>query len=345
MDKRLFGKTPGGEEVWLYTLSNKNGMKAEIINYGGIVVSLYVPDRDGKLDDVVLGFDNLESYIKQSPFFGALVGRHANRIENACFELNGKKYNLLKNNGNNHLHGGAKGFDKVVWTVIDQGADTLKLFYRSADGEEGYPGNLDVTVTYTITDDNGLSIDYYAVSDADTVVNLTNHSYFNLSGHGNGDITEHRLKINADKFTVNNEECIPTGEIINVSGTPMDFREHKSIMPGLISGDRHIQCGGGYDHNFVLNVGGNKPEYAAELVDPASGRVMEVYTTKPGLQFYSGNKIKDGLIGKNGLRYGKWSGLCLETQFFPNAMKHKHFPSPILRAGEVYHQATIYKFT
>ncbi len=344
MEKRIFGKIPGEGEAWLYTLRNKNGMKAEITNYGGIVVSLYVPDSNGKLDDVVLGFDSLESYIGSSPYFGAIVGRHANRIENARFELNGKEYNLLKNNGNNHLHGGAKGFDKVFWTVVDQGADMLKLFYRSADGEEGYPGNLDVTVTYKITDDNGLSIDYHAVSDADTVVNLTNHSYFNLSGHGNGDITNHRIKINADKFTVNNEECIPTGEILSVSGTPMDFTEFKAFMPGLISGDSHIRCGRGYDHNFVLNVGGSKPEYAAELFDPASGRAMEVFTTKPGLQLYTGNKIKDGLPGKGGAQYGKWSGLCLETQFFPNAMKHKHFPSPILKAGREYHHTTIYKF-
>lgn len=344
MENRLFGKTPGGEEAWLYTLKNKNGMKAEITNYGGIVVSLHVPDKNGKLDDVVLGFDNLEGYIEKNPFFGALVGRHANRIEGARFELNGKEYNLLKNDGNNHLHGGARGFDKVLWTVIEQGPDMLKLFYRSADGEEGYPGNLDVTVTYSITDDNGLNIDYHAVSDADTVVNLTNHSYFNLSGHGNGDITNHRLKINADKFTENNEECIPTGEILSVSGTALDFTESKPVKPGLISDDRHIRCGHGYDHNFVLNVGGKEPEFAAEVFDPASGRTMEVYTTKPGVQLYTGNFLADGLIGKGGARYGKWSGLCLETQYFPNAMKHKHFPSPILKAGSIYHHITIYKF-
>ena len=343
MTKKLFGKTPEGVEVYLYTIENGNGMKAEIINYGGTVVSLYVPDRDGRLTDVVLGCDNLENY-NNSPYFGAIIGRHANRIENAVFELNGREYRLAKNDGNNHLHGGIKGFDKVVWDVTGHSGNTLKLHYLSRDGEEGYPGNLDVTVTYTITDDNGLHIDYKAQEDADTMVNLTNHSYFNLSGHSAGDILKHQLKINADKFTVNNEECIPTGEIISVEGTPLDFRDFKPVEPGLMSDNIHIKCGNGYDHNFVLNISGEEPGFAAELFDPASQRRMKVYTTKPGVQFYSGNYLTDQIIGKGGVRYNKWSGLCLETQFFPNAMKHKHFPSPVLKAGELYHHVTIYKF-
>lgn len=343
MLKKLFGKTQEGVEVYLFTIENSNGMKAEIINYGGIIVSLLVPDKDGKLTDVVLGCDNLEDYYN-CPFFGAIVGRHANRIENAVFELNGREYRLAKNDGNNHLHGGIKGFDKVVWDVVEHSNSSLKLHYLSADGEEGYPGNLNVTVTYTITDDNGILIDYNATTDIDTVVNLTNHSYFNLSGHDSGNILKHELKINADKFTVNNAECIPTGEIISVEGTPMDLRDFRPIEPGLKSDNIHIQCGDGYDHNFVLNVSGKEPEFAAELYDPLSGRKMKVYTTKPGVQLYTGNKLSDQIIGKGGIRYSKWGGLCLETQFFPNAMRHKHFPSPVLKAGDTYHHITIYKF-
>lgn len=343
MLKKLFGKTQEGVEVYLFTIENSNGMKAEIINYGGIIVSLLVPDKDGKLTDVVLGCDNLEDYYN-CPFFGAIVGRHANRIENAVFELNGREYRLAKNDGNNHLHGGIKGFDKVVWDVVEHSNSSLKLHYLSADGEEGYPGNLNVTVTYTITDDNGILIDYNATTDIDTVVNLTNHSYFNLSGHDSGNILKHELKINADKFTVNNAECIPTGEIISVEGTPMDLRDFRPIEPGLKSDNIHIQCGDGYDHNFVLNVSGKEPEFAAELYDPLSGRKMKVYTTKPGVQLYTGNKLSDQIIGKGGIRYRKWGGLCLETQFFPNAMRHKHFPSPVLKAGDTYHHITIYKF-
>ena len=343
MNKRLFGKTREGVEVYLFTIENSNRMKAEITNYGGIIVSLHVPDINGKTEDVVLGCDNLDNYGK-SPYFGAIVGRHANRIENAVFELNGKEYRLAKNDGNNHLHGGIKGFDKVVWDIVEHSDNTLKLHYLSADGEEGYPGNLDITVTYTITDDNGLLIDYKAKADADTLVNLTNHSYFNLSGHGSGNILNHQLKVNADKFTVNNAECIPTGEIISVDGTPLDFRNFRPIESGIKSDSIHIKNFEGYDHNFVLNVSGKEPEFAAELFDPESGRRMKVYTTKPGVQLYTGNKLSDQVTGKGGIRYNKWGGLCLETQFFPNAIKHKHFPSPVLKAGELYHHITIYKF-
>lgn len=345
---KLYGKTSDGKEIYLYRLSNSNGMTAEIINYGGIVVSLCVPDRDGKIDDVVLGYEKLEDYENDKFYFGAIIGRHANRIEDSVFEINGREYRLNANEGRNHLHGGLKGFDKVVWDaeiIKNNEGECLQLSYTSADGEENYPGNLQTRVTYTLTSDNALKIDYFAVSDKDTVVNLTNHSYFNLSGHDKGDITEHKIMINADKFTPINKECLPTGEIREVKGTPMDFTVMASIKPGLSSGYEQIVLGNGYDHNYVLNVSGKGIEKAAELYDDKSGRLMEVYTTKPGLQFYSGNFIEDGLKGKGGARYVKRSGLCLETQYFPNAMKHKHFPSPVLRAGQEYRHTTVYKFS
>jgi len=349
VSSNLYGNTSEGKEVHIFNISNSNGMTVEIINYGGIVVSLNVPGREGKFDDVVLGYDKLEDYEnKNNAYFGAIIGRHANRIEDSVFELNGKEYRLNANEGRNHLHGGLKGFDKVVWNaeiIKNSDGECLQLSYTSADGEENYPGNLDTKVTYTLTDDNALKIDYFAVSDKDTVVNLTNHSYFNLSGHDKGDITEHKVMINADKFTVINEECLPTGEIREVEGTPMDFTVLTPIKPGLASGYEQIIFGKGYDHNFVLNVSGKSIEKAAEVFDDKSGRLMEVYTTKPGIQFYSGNFLEDGIQGKAGARYGKRSGLCLETQYFPNAMKHKHFPSPILRAGQEYRHTTIYKFS
>lgn len=345
--KRSYGKTKEGIEVYLFSLSNSNGIKVDITNYGGIIVSIFVPNRNGVFDDIVLGYDQLDEYLKKSPYFGALIGRCANRIENSEFGLNGKKYDLYRNDGSNHLHGGLKGFDKAVWeteVVERDGSESLQLTYRSMDGEEGYPGNLDVTVVYTLTYDNALKIDYFAVSDKDTVVNLTNHTYFNLSGHASGDILKHRLMINADKFTAINKECIPTGEIRSVKGTPMDFTKLKQIGDGILSGYEQIVCGGGYDHNWVLNTSGESHEKAVELVDENSGRVMEVYTTKPGIQFYSGNFLNGSEVGKGGAVYNKRNGLCLETQYFPNALKCKHFTSPILRAGKEYRHTTIYKF-
>jgi len=346
----FFGTTEDGKEVKLFVLENSNGVTVKIMNYGGIIVSIHVPDKNGAFDDVTLGYDNLNDYIQKGGtyYFGALIGRHANRIEDARFELNGIEYSLYKNDGENHLHGGLKGFDKVVWDaeiVQSNNEEHLQLSYRSKDGEEGYPGNLDVRVTYTLTNDNAIKIEYFAVSDKDTVVNLTNHAYFNLSGHASGDILEHQLMINADRFTLINDQCIPTGEIKEVKGTPMDFTSLTPIGPGLLSGYEQIDFGKGYDHNWVLNVSGKGPEKAAELYDPKSGRVMEVLTTKPRIQFYSGNFIKENEAGKDGARYNKRSGLCLETQYFPNALKHKHFPSPILRAGERYQHTTIYKFS
>ncbi len=348
IQKSFYGNLSDGSQVDLFTLTNSNGMAVKIINYGGTIVSIEVPDKNGKIDDVTLGFDTLEDYCKFTNFFGALIGRHANRIENSEFELNGTVYHLAENNGKNHLHGGIKGFDKVVWQagIVEAagGGQSLQLLYRSPDKEENYPGNLDVKVTYTLTEESELKIEYYAVSDMDTVVNLTNHAYFNLSGHASGDVLGHELKINADRFTVINEECIPTGEIRDVKNTPMDFTVLTRVGAGINSPDDQIICGKGYDHNWILNVSGKAPEKAAEVFDPKTGRLMEVYTTKPGVQFYSGNFIKD-TPGKGGAFYKKRNGLCLETQYFPNAMKHKHFPSPILKAGDEYKHTTIYKFS
>lgn len=345
--KKFYGKTPDGKEVDIFTLCNKNGMSTKIINYGGTITSLIVPNKNGKLDDVVLGYDKLEDYIKNNLFLGAIIGRHANRIENAKFKINNIEYNVAKNEGENHLHGGFIGFDKVVWKaeVAQKGENEyLELYYFSKDGEEGYPGNLHVKVTYTLTEDNKLRIDYHAVSDKDTVVNLTNHSYFNLGGHSSGDILNHQVMINADKFTVNNNESIPTGEIRAVKGTPMDLTKLTRVKTKIFSEYEQIIFGNGYDHNWVLNVSGEKPEKAAEAFESSSGRVMEVYTTSPGIQLYTGNYIDKAEDCKEGAAYDKRSGLCFETQYFPNSLKHEHFPSPILRAGEEYNNTTIFRF-
>lgn len=344
---RFYGKTEDGQEVLIYTLTNSNGLKAEIINYGGIIVSLHTPDRKGNFADITLGFDSLDSYLKNPPYFGAIIGRHANRIEDARFELNGKQYDLCKNDGNNHIHGGHKGFGKVVWKpeVVDRGAgESLELAYRSVDGEEGYPGNLDVKVNYSLSNNNELIIKYSAVSDADTVINMTNHAYFNLCGHAAGDVSNHKVMINADSFTVINGECIPTGEIREVGGTPMDLRTLSPLSSGFSSQYEQIVKGGGYDHNWVLNAKGNLDCKSAVVYEETTGRVMEVFTSKPGVQLYTGNFLNGSVTGKGGAVYKKRGGLCLETQFFPNAMKHKHFPSPILRAGHEYQYTTIYKF-
>lgn len=342
--KKLFGNTADGTPVDIFTLKNSKGMTAEITNYGGIIVSLRVPDKNGNFEDVVLGHDKLENYMRKGPYFGAVIGRHGNRIEGASFEINGVEYKLTKNEGENQLHGGITGFDKVLWEaeIVNE---SLELSYLSKDGEEGYPGNLKVKVTYSVTEDNELRIDYYGVSDKDTVVNLTNHSYFNLAGHASGDILDHKVMINADKFTPADKESLPTGEIREVKGTPMDFTVLTTVGKNIDSDYDQIVFGGGYDHNWVLNVSGKAPEKAAEVVDEKSGRVMEVYTTKPGVQFYTANFLDGTEVGKGGAVYNKRNGLCLETQYFPNSMKHKNFPSPILRAGEKYKHTTIYKFS
>lgn len=345
--KNYFGTLTDGTEVDIFTLTNSKNISVDITNFGGIIVSILVPDKNGKVADVALGYRNLDKYIDNDGYIGALVGRHANRIEDASFELNGKVYELVKNDGRNHLHGGNIGLHNVVWKAeisSQNGIEKLVLTHTSPDGEENYPGKLDVTVEYSLTEENELKIDYTAVSDKDTVVNLTNHAYFNLAGHNSGEATKHQLFINADKFTPVNDECLPNGEIKSVKGSVMDFTKMRCIADDINSTDEQIVNGKGYDHNWVLNTKGDINELAAELYDPESGRAMEVYTTKPGIQFYSGNHLSEKLVGKDDTVYDTRTGLCLETQYFPNAMKHKNFPSPILKANEKYHHITVYKF-
>ncbi len=341
MDPQNFGKTPDGTTVELYTLANSHGLQAKIMTFGGIVVSLTTPDRAGRPGDIVLGFDNLDAYLAGHPFFGALIGRYGNRIGKGRFTLNGVEYKLAQNNGENHLHGGPGGFDKVVWRVKNAGPQSLELGYLSKDGEEGYPGNLDVTVRYTLTGANELSIDYSATTDKDTAVNLTNHSYFNLACEG--DNLGHLMQINADRFTPTDAGQIPTGELRSVAGTPFDFRQPTPIGARIDENDEQLKYGSGYDHNFVLNRTGEGPSLAAKVVEPKTGRVMEVFTMEPGVQFYSGNHIGD-MQGK-GRRYGRRSGFCLETQHYPDSPNKPSFPSTVLKPGQRYHTVTVHKFS
>ncbi len=343
--KSDFGKTADGTPVDLYVLTNAHGLKAKIITYGGIITELHTPDRDGKLADVVLGFDNLPSYLAGHPYFGALVGRVANRIAKGKFTLDGKVYQLAINNGPNALHGGLKGFDKKVWKAEPvEGTDGpgVRLSCSSPDGEEGYPGNLSVTVTYTLTNQNELRIDYKATTDKDTPINLTNHSYFNLAGPGPGDILGHELMLAADQYTPVDATLIPTGEIKPVKGTPLDFTTPTPIGARI---DQLKGNPGGYDHNFVLRSGGKSLALAARVHEPKTGRVMEVYTTQPGIQFYTGNFLDGKLTGKYGVVYKKHAGFCLETQHFPDSVNHPNFPSVILKPGSTYAQTTVYKFS
>jgi aldose 1-epimerase len=317
-------------------------MEIKITNYGGIITHIYVPDRNGNFDDVVLGHDTLEGYLNRSRYFGALIGRYANRIARGCFTLNGVRYSLATNNGANHLHGGLKGFDKVVWEAVEFD-DGVRLNYLSQDGEENYPGNLRATVTYSLTEENELRIEYFATTDKDTVVNLTNHSYFNLAGGET--ILDHELTINADAFTPIDETLIPTGEIRNVKDTPMDFSSMTSIGARINSEYEQIRIAGGYDHNFVLRGNVGELNTAATLHDPKSGRVMEVSTTQPGMQFYSGNFLDGSLVGKGGRAYVKHSGCCLETQHFPDSPNKPSFPTTTLKPGQTYKTTTVYKFS
>jgi aldose 1-epimerase len=343
--KSDFGKTADGKPVELYVLTNAHGLKAKIITYGGIVTELHTPDRDGKLADVVLGFDNLKAYLAGHPYFGALVGRVANRIAKGKFTLDGKVYQLAVNNGPNALHGGLKAFDKKVWKAEPiEGADGpgVRLSYLSADGEEGYPGNLSVTVTYTLTNQNELRIDYKATTDKDTPINLSNHSYFNLAGPTGGDILGHELMLAADQYTPVDATLIPTGEIKPVKGTPLDFTTPTPIGARIdqLKGDPS-----GYDHNFVLRSGGKSLALGARVHEPKTGRVMEMYTTEPGVQFYTGNFLDGKLTGKQGVAYKKHAGFCLEAQHFPDSVNHPNFPSVILKPGSTYTQTTVYKFS
>lgn len=342
VSKQLYGQLPDGTSIDQYTLTNSQGMVARLITYGAILTELWVPDRKGQKADVVLGFDDLSGYLGESPYFGAIIGRVANRIDGGTFTLDGQQYVLAKNDGPHSLHGGRKGFDKVVWQAepltVSNGA-AVQFGYLSPDGEEGYPGNLEVTVIYTLSDDNVLRIDYRARTDKATPINLTNHSYWNLDASAT--ILDHRLMLAADHFTPVDETLIPTGEIAPVAGTPMDFTSPQTIGSRInqLTGEP-----GGYDHNYVLTDKKSPMKLAARAQGPRSGRVLEIWTTEPGIQFYSGNFLDGSLQGKSGRVYEKHAGFCLETQHFPDAVHHPNFPSTILRPGEVYQSTTLHKF-
>jgi len=338
------------DSIKLYTLENDSGMTVRVTNYGAIITSIIVPDRNGKRADIALGYDRVEDYVNavDKPYFGAVVGRYGNRIAKGEFTLNGETYSLLKNNGDNHLHGGAIGFDKVVWTVNDYDeGKSLTLSYLAKDKEEGYPGNLNLKVTYTLKDDNSLVVDYYATTDKATPVNVTQHTYFNLKGEGEGTILDHELMLNAKKYTPVDEGLIPTGEMPAVAGTPFDFTTAKSIGRDISKESEQLTFGLGYDHNWVLEKGGKDGEQtlAAKVYESTSGRVMEIYTTEPGIQFYCGNFLDGRLKGKSGKPYIHRGGFCLETQHFPDSPNQTHFPSTILKPGETYESQTVFKFS
>jgi aldose 1-epimerase len=342
--EEAFLGTHRGKPTGLYTLKNKNGLTAQVTNYGAIIVSIYVPDRDGNLADIVLGYDTIGEYINgNSPYMGAVCGRCGNRIARGRFSLMGKDYELAVNNGPNHLHGGITGFDKVVWDVIHFSGSRLQLEYLSVDGEEGYPGNLKVSVTYILTDENEFRIDYRATTDKATVVNLASHSYFNLSGEGSGNIYEHELMINGDFFTPTDETSVPTGEIVSVKGTPMDFTNARKIGTDIDQDYIQLKFGAGYDHNWVLKHCIGTLGLAAVAYDPLSGRTMEMYTTQPGVQLYTANWL-DREKGKGGKLYGKRWAFCLETQHFADAINKPHFPSTILNPGEEYKHSCVHRF-
>lgn len=345
--RSVFGKMPDGQEVHLYTLTNSGGMQVAITNYGARIVSVLAPDRNGKMADVVLGFDNLPDYMKYNTYFGALVGRYANRIGGAKFTLDGKIYHLPVNNGPNSLHGGIKGFDKRFWAAeeVQGGGPSLAMTYSSKDGEEGYPGNMQAKVVYTLAKDNSLKIDYSATADKDTVINLTNHSYFNLAGEGNGDILKQVLMINSSKITPADATQIPTGKIIDVAGTPFDFRKPTPIGARINEDNQQLKIGKGYDINYILDRKGPGLELAARAYDPESGRELEVYTTEPGIQFYSGNFLDGSVHGKGGKAYGSRSAFCLETQHYPDSPNHPDFPTTELKPGRTFHEVTIFKFS
>jgi aldose 1-epimerase len=348
IDAKPFGTTSQGEKVTQYTLTNAKGASVSIITYGGIVTSLKVPDRNGKLADVVLGFKTLSEYEKKSPYFGCLVGRYGNRIAKGEFTLDGHTYHLATNNNGQSLHGGLRGFDKVVWNAAPaetRQGPSLKLTYVSKDGEEGYPGNLSVTATYTLTNKNELKLVFRAKTDQATVVNLTHHSYFNLAGQGSGDILGHLVTIHADKYTPVDQVLIPTGKQSSVKGTPFDFRKPTAIGARINEEDPQLKNGKGYDHNWVVDKLPGHLGLIAKVEEPRSGRVMEVISTEPGVQFYSGNFLDGTLIGKGGKVYGFRNGFCFEPQHFPDSPNHKSFPSTVLRPGETYRNTIIYRFS
>jgi len=351
MKVQSFGKNAEGQAASLYTLTNQAGAEASILDYGGILVSLKMPDRTGKLADVVLGFDSMEGYLQDKAYLGALIGRYGNRIAQGKFSLGGVTYTLAKNNGVNSLHGGDIGFNRKMWAARDisgSGDPSLELKYVSKAGEEGYPGTLSVTVVYTLTADNALKIDYSATTDAETVVNLTNHAYFNLAGQGEGDILQHEVAIHADRYTPVNDALIPTGELAGVKGTPFDFQTATPIGARIGQDNQQLKYGRGYDHNWVLSGhAGTSTELslAAEVYEPKSGRVLQVLTTEPGVQFYTGNFLDGTAHGKSGKVYNQRYGFCLETQHFPDSPNHPNFPSTVLKPGQQYHTVTMYKFS
>jgi aldose 1-epimerase len=347
VERQPWGKTKAGETVDLFTLTNAKGHKVSIMTLGGIVVSVKVPDKTGALGDVVLGFDSLDGYLGPHPFFGAIVGRYGNRIGGASFTLDGHTFTLAKNDGNNTLHGGKKGFDKYVWKarpVTSTAGPTIVLTHVSPDGDEGFPGTLTATVTYTWTNDDELKIHYHATTDKPTVINLTNHSYFNLAGAGSGTILDQQMQIFADKFTPVVKGLIPTGELRPVTGTPFDFLKPTAIGGRIDADDEQIKLGGGYDHNFVLNGTAGTMRPAAHVVDTTSGRTLDVSTTEPGVQFYTGNFLDGTIKGKDGKVYVRRAAFCLETQHFPDSPNRPNFPSTVLRPGQRYDTTTVYKF-
>jgi len=347
MKRQQFGVLPDGRSVGLFVLENSNGCSAAVTDFGATVTSLVVPDQRGRLSNVALGFDAPDNYLAGHPYFGSTIGRFGNRISDGRFTLDGHDYRLARNNGPNHLHGGTTGFGMLLWRVTSDtppDAQQLELNLISPDGDEGYPGRLDTSVTFTLTDRNELRIDYLATTDRPTIVNLTNHSYFNLAGPAGESILDHEIMINADRFTPVNAGHIPTGEIRPVDGTPMDFRRMTPIGTRIDGDDDQLSFGNGYDHNWVLNRSGEEPTLAAKVYDPTSGRVMKVLTTEPGVQFYSGNFLDGAFVGRTGRPYGRRSGLCLETQHFPDSPNQPCFPSTVLLPGETYRSTTIYRF-
>ncbi|MGC2136544.1 MAG: aldose epimerase family protein [Candidatus Sulfotelmatobacter sp.] len=342
VSKQPFGHTPEGTPVEMYTLADGE-IEARIMTYGGIVVSLRTPDRNGKLDDIVLGCDSVEKYVVQTAHFGGIIGRYANRIAHGTFQLDGQTYSIPKNDGDNALHGGIRGFDKVVWTAKEI-TDGIELTYVSKDGDQGFPGTLATTVRYTLSG-SALRIDYSATTDKDTVLNLTNHSYFNLAGQGNGDILRHVVKIDASRFTPVDATLIPTGELKPVEGTPFDFRTPHVVGERIDADDAQLRLGHGYDHNFVLDHPAGQLAEAAEVYEPTTGRVLRVSTTEPGLQFYTGNHLDGSITGKDGRVYKARFALCLETQHFPDSPNHPSFPSTELKPGQKFHSVTVFEFS
>jgi aldose 1-epimerase len=348
VSKAAFGSTPDGEAVDIYTLTNANGMEVRTITFGGIITSIRVPDRDGKLDDVALGFDNLEGYLTNPPFFGAIIGRYGNRIAKGRFTLDGKTYSLAINDKPNHLHGGKKGFDKIVWKAESFKKENnvgVVFTHTSPDGDEGYPGSVSLRVTYTLTPRNEIEVEFEATTDKATPLNLTQHTYFNLAGDGSRDILDHLMTIHASRFTPVDSTKIPTGESAPVEGTPFDFREPTAIGARIAANDTQIKFGNGYDHNFVLDRTGDGMFAAAHVLEPQTGRVLDISTTEPGMQFYTGNFLDGSLVGKSAHVYKQRMGFALETQHYPDSPNQPRFPNTILHPGEAYHSKTVFAFS